>query len=468
MHQERRSWKVGVVHSRRDLEETSFRVGGINTERAIRQLADLNGIPMAELERRMRPNKAEGKSPGMYSYDGFLGKDESLVESLLRANQIVIKNCFTHQQLASWLELAMQVNYSGKKNFEYNGMRYEIFHTGTHSKGQESPFRNPNLRNDPEEGWDGLYTLRNLTTGRAINFAPPLCRWIRQWGFYEGFGTPYHVNPQEIIDIFTKKDRVYETWEELTARYKREYQKQGWKKIAITSPDMVLSSNPFLYKALVRYEDDPKGKEKVVQVLEDDSFLVATLGFYNPFVRFDFSFVVYDKQARRFLAASREVAEFEIKRITGGRGVVIKTAIRRKDEPEGEIIVSSEIDKEGWLVRKRGSCTQVEEDGLFEGYKGDCPRYSSLDQVEAYRNGRIDFLVQDLEGSGVICLLYKKDRLAKTAERILLTEQVLEKRFGIKARKGEYISGVKNISVDKDGKVTGIMVVGGRRESFQW
>ncbi|MBU2592595.1 MAG: hypothetical protein ABII08_05500 [Candidatus Beckwithbacteria bacterium] len=451
-------------------EDSGFRVGEVNSEEVIRRLTHLNGIPVTELETVMRPDKARGVGVGMYSYNGFLGEEESLIDALVRANQIVKENGHTHQQLAGWLDLARDAYHSKDRHFEHNDMRYEVTYAGTVSKGQWSPFKNSEVENDPEkEDWDGEYVVKNLTTGRTVGFTPPVSRWVRNWGFYEGFETPYHVSPQGLIDVFTRKDRVYETRDELVARLRKEYQGQGWEKVSIGHPDEVLPNYPLLYTVLVRYRDDPVGKEKIVQVLEDGNFTVATLGYYDQFRRYDLSFVVYDKtDEREPLVNCRDVARFNIDRSVEKGSVVIKTTIERdgRDDYPAEIVVGSEIDKDGWLVKQRGSFVQVGGFDLLKKYKGGFTG-SSEDQFGVFRNPRVEFLTQDMEGSGAIWFLYKEDKVSETAEKVTLTGQVLKERFGIEVKEdNEYVSEVKKVSVGENGTVKGVMVIKGREEGF--
>lgn len=450
-------------------EDSGFKVGEMNDDETIRKLTHLNGVPIAELEEIMKPDKVRGANPGMYSYNGFIGEEESLINALIRANQIVRESGYTHQQLADWLDLAVAAHRSKDRRFEYNGMQFEVSHVGTVSKGQWSPFKNSEVENDPEkEGWDGEYGIKNLTTGRELGFTPPVPEWIRKYGFYEGFDTPYHVSPQAIIDIFTKKDRVYETREELATRLEKEYRSQGWKSAVIGHPDNIFPDYPVLYSFLVRYSKDLEGEEKIVQVLEDDNFVVATLGYYDHFRRYDFSFVIYDKSGdTKPLVSCRDVARFRIDRFIENGRVVIKTTIGREggDDRPGEIVVGSDVDKDGWLVKQRGNFMQVGDFDLVKKYEGGYTG-TSEDQFGVYRNSRVEFLVQDMEGRGVVWFLYKEDKVSGTAEKITLTKQVLKERFGIEVKDDEYVSEVKRVSVGEDGIVKGVMVIKGEEKPF--
>src|SRR6478609_5404168 len=82
--------------------KTGFVVGGKNSTSVIRTLAEINGRPIAELERDMRPgaDAVEGSDAG------FLGADEGLREVMASDNQFVVdERKLTHQELAIHLRI---------------------------------------------------------------------------------------------------------------------------------------------------------------------------------------------------------------------------------------------------------------------------------------------------------------------------------------------------------------------------
>lgn len=451
--------------------DCGFRVGVMNSDEAIVALTHINGISISELEERMRPNQFEGMGFGMYSYDGFLGDNESLIEVLLKANRIVKENGYTHQQLADWMELAINAWQNQEGKFEYYGMKFKVSYMGTVSAGQESPFRNSKVEQDPEtQDWDGEYEIRNLTTGRWIKFTPPLPHWVRNWGFYEGFETPYHVSPQGLIDLFTKRNRIYETRKELANRLEREYRSQGWKKVVIDHPDVFLDEYfdyAFVVAALTRYNDDLEGAEKITQLLEDEHFIVGTLGYYDYFVRFDKRIVIFSQANRKKpLVLCPDVAKYEITRFAEkGRVIVSVRMIQRgrKDYQRGEIIVNSVPGKNGWLVEESGELQQVVDFEYLFGFGSVTA--DSDDLFRLYKNSRIEFLTQ--KRGEAVWFLYKKDKKTGIAERIFLNPEALIKRIGVgKVAENDFVSEVKNVSVTEDGVVKGILVIKGREIAF--
>lgn len=342
---------------------------------------------------------------------------------------------------------------------------------GTVSAGQESPFRNSEVEQDPEaRGWDGEYEIRNLITGRRIEFSPPIPRWVRNWGFYEGFETPYRVSPQALIDLFTKKDRIYETRKELATRLEKGYRSQGWKKVVIDHPDVFLDEHldyVFVLAALTRYKDDLEGAEKIIQLLEDEHFIVGTFGHYDHFGRFDRRIVIFSQTNRKKpLVFSSDVAEYEITRSTEKERVVVKVKMiheGRKDYQGAEIIVNSVPNKNGWLVEESGELQQVVDFEYLLEFGSVTA--SSDDLFRLYKNSRTEFLTQ--KRGEAVWFLYKKDQRTGVAERILLNPEGLKKRIGVGGlAENDFVSDVKDISVTEDGVVKGILVMKGREIVF--
>ena len=173
--------------------KTGFVVGGENSSDLIEALTEINGIPVAELEESMRP--------GGLSLAGFLGKDEGLLEVMAADNAWVLEAGLTHQELARNLNVLVSIAKMVSKRrdeseiFVYRGVRF------TTSKRewlgyQESPFR------------DGTKTsrdivLKNVDNGKILKFSPLVPMMVERYGFYEGHGTSYRVDPRDIVKVLT-------------------------------------------------------------------------------------------------------------------------------------------------------------------------------------------------------------------------------------------------------------------------
>lgn len=183
-----------LIHplSERKDAETGFVYAGVNSTGIIRGLKgkQISGIPIAELEKRMRP--------GDFSNAGFLGKEESLIDVLAKDNDWVLAHGLTHQQLAEILHRfralsLLKLDGEGKE-IEFRGQKYEV-RSASCLGVQSSPFPdgdNTNL----------TVAVNNLSKGQSLSFSGLLPFLIERYGFYEGEGTSYRVSPQAIAEMF--------------------------------------------------------------------------------------------------------------------------------------------------------------------------------------------------------------------------------------------------------------------------
>jgi len=137
--------------------------------------------------------------PGALSRLGFLGKDESLLEILAEDNRFVVETKgLSHQELARHLHIvgALAVKNAQKDPFEflYHGKRFKA--TAQCFKGTiDSPFDDGTKTNCAANVW-------NVATGKTVAFSLLVPYMIERYGFYEGKGTTYRVDPRSILDVF--------------------------------------------------------------------------------------------------------------------------------------------------------------------------------------------------------------------------------------------------------------------------
>jgi hypothetical protein len=174
--------------------KTGFVVGGKNTTALIRALKEINGIPIKNLESEMRPGKSSQK--------GFLGPTESLLEVLAADNDYVLGNLgLTHQELARPMLLVagiakkqLRPGTEEAATFRYRGRRLRV--ALQLSRGmQPSPF-------EDETRTNSIATVENLDNGKKLKYSLLVPMMIERYGFYEGKGTPYRVEPREIVAVF--------------------------------------------------------------------------------------------------------------------------------------------------------------------------------------------------------------------------------------------------------------------------
>jgi hypothetical protein len=175
---------------------TGFVVGGKNATSLIKELKEINGRTIAELEKDMRP----GAESEVGSRAGFLGEKEKLLEVLAEDNRYVVEERgLTHQEIARHLHvlgaigLRQLTEKQPEAEFRYHGRRFKV--KLAISRGfQLSPFRD-----DTRSGTNA--TLWNLDTGKKLEYALLVPHMIERYGFYEGKGTPYRVEPRQVVEV---------------------------------------------------------------------------------------------------------------------------------------------------------------------------------------------------------------------------------------------------------------------------
>jgi hypothetical protein len=183
---------IPVVKPMKDAK-TGFIVGGKNATALIRGLTQINEISIADLERVMRPGKS--------SNAGFLGPKEKLLDVLAADNEYVTdKLGLTHQELARHLHamgvLAAQLRKKPGEPvaFLYHGRRYQVLREDTRGS-QPSPFE------DGTKSGSNV-VVKNLSNNKEIRYGLLVPFMVERYGFYEGKGTSYRVEPARLVEVF--------------------------------------------------------------------------------------------------------------------------------------------------------------------------------------------------------------------------------------------------------------------------
>jgi hypothetical protein len=167
--------------------KTGFVIGGKNATSLIQGLTEIYGRRISDLEKDMRP--------GAYATKGFLGGEERLVDLLAEDNRYVVDELgLTHQELGKHLRALGEISgKAGGKEFRYHGRRFKgsVRLSRWH---QASPFRDGTITN-------GLAIVDNLDNEKRIEYSLLMPDLIERYGFYEGKGTPYRLEPKKILEV---------------------------------------------------------------------------------------------------------------------------------------------------------------------------------------------------------------------------------------------------------------------------
>jgi len=174
---------------RRTDPKTGFVIGGKNRTAVLAKLGEIVGVNIADLEDSMRP--------GVLSTAGFLGKDEKLLDVLVADNRLVVDELgLTHQQLARPLRVlgAVARTEPGKsKVVTYGGRRFRIQAT-LYRASVRSPF-------EDGTGTNCVVTIHNLANDKKLTYSLLVPEMVERYGFYEGKGTRYRLEPRSIIEV---------------------------------------------------------------------------------------------------------------------------------------------------------------------------------------------------------------------------------------------------------------------------
>jgi hypothetical protein len=175
---------IQLVEPRVD-PKTGFVVGGRNVTAAIGKLTELNGQPVEDLQQEMRP--------GINSTKGFLGADEKLLDILAEDNAYVVDQLgLTHQELAKHLHVLGELAFRHQgQEILYHGRRFKL--GGATFRGSiDSPFEDGTRTNREA-------SLENLDNGKRLKYSLLVPHMVERYGFYEGHGTPFRVDPRDIL-----------------------------------------------------------------------------------------------------------------------------------------------------------------------------------------------------------------------------------------------------------------------------
>ena len=177
-------------------------LAGSNLSADILKCETINGLEIQDIELLMRPNHLDERS----STEGFLTADQKLIDVLVADNDYVTSCGLSHRGLAIPLlqisNRAISVrnetrNYKDPVDFKHAGTMWRV--KLIEYKGfQLSPFND-----DTKTNFD--FEITTLDNGQSLKYSGLVPLMIERYGFYEGPGTAYRVEPSQIIETLGYK-----------------------------------------------------------------------------------------------------------------------------------------------------------------------------------------------------------------------------------------------------------------------
>jgi len=144
-------------------------------------------VQMREIQERMRP--------GVITRDGFLGTDRrNLSDIIQEQNAEVLRLGLTHGQIAARLEEFRQAGTEGLGDSVDVRPHFQVSVDIARGK-LPCPFGHRGLIRKT------TVQVKNLKTGGKINYTDMTIHLIGEHGFYQGKGSPYHLEIRDIVEV---------------------------------------------------------------------------------------------------------------------------------------------------------------------------------------------------------------------------------------------------------------------------
>lgn len=133
--------------------------------------------------------------PGIITRDGFLGTDaRNLIDILVEDDALVKRMNLDHQSIAQRMIELRDAGLRGLGNFISVEPHYEIRVDSVRGK-LPCPFGDPGVF--PKTNT----VVRNLENNREITYTDLNIHMIMAHGFYEGRGSPFRLEPDDLVYI---------------------------------------------------------------------------------------------------------------------------------------------------------------------------------------------------------------------------------------------------------------------------
>ncbi len=137
----------------------------------------------------------EKMKPGVITRDGFLGAEKrNLIDILVEDDETVKRINLTHQTIANRMIELRDAGMQGLGDFISIEPHFEVRVDSVRGK-LPCPFGDPGIF--PKTN----ITVRNLSKNREIIYTDLNIHLIYSHGFYEGKGSPFRLNPKDLVEI---------------------------------------------------------------------------------------------------------------------------------------------------------------------------------------------------------------------------------------------------------------------------
>lgn len=133
--------------------------------------------------------------PGVITLHGFLGGDDRDLASIIDADSAVVRRLgLTNEQIAARMEELSKEGLEGLGEFIKSESGFEVKVDSVRGK-LPCPFSHPGIFAKINT------TVRNLKLDREITYTMLHIHLIGEHGFFEGKGSPFRLEPRDLIEI---------------------------------------------------------------------------------------------------------------------------------------------------------------------------------------------------------------------------------------------------------------------------
>jgi hypothetical protein len=137
----------------------------------------------------------EKMKPGVITRDGFLGAEKrNLIDILIEDDETVKRMNLTHQIIANRMIELRDAGMQGLGDFISVEPHFEVRVDSVRGK-LPCPFGDPGIF--PKTN----ITVQNLKKNREILYTDLNIHLIYSHGFYEGRGSPFRLDPKDLVEI---------------------------------------------------------------------------------------------------------------------------------------------------------------------------------------------------------------------------------------------------------------------------